>query len=126
MRNKTSIFRPKSKIHPRGQAKLQRAGWEELLSEEEATRVSCTDARPEGCPVGRVLDWWEGGIYRQGTISFSPVLGPRARLAGAQGDSWCGDVDMPAGTTAQLWSLSRNNNSNDNNSWRVYHEPDTT
>lgn len=58
MRNKTSIFRPKSKIRSQGQAKLKRVGWEELLLEEKATRVSCTDAKPEGCPAGRVLDWW--------------------------------------------------------------------
>lgn len=29
---------------------------------------------------------------------------------------------MPAGTAAQLWSLSRNNNSNGSNSWRAVHE----
>lgn len=30
--------------------------------------------------------------------SFSGVLRPWARLAGAQRDSWCGDVAMAAGT----------------------------
>lgn len=46
-------------------------------------------------------------------------------MAGAQGDSWYGDVDMPAGIAARLWSLSRNNNSSGSNSWRAVHEPDT-
>jgi hypothetical protein len=45
-------------------------------------------------------------------------------LAGTQGDSWCGDMEMVAGTAVQLWSLSRNNdNNNENNFWSSFHEP---
>lgn len=59
------------------------------------------------------------------SCSFSGVLRPRARLAGTQGDSWCGDVAMAAGTAVRLWSLSSNHNNNNENLLSAFHAPGT-